>query len=197
MALLTIEEREQYFKDLGLGEYNKANILKLQKKYFIRKKDQDGIYGSDTDKLLRHVWNVLVWLPKNSGRTNFEPEEFKCECGGKYCTGDPTYMKQHQLALIQEIRTFFGKPMIVTCGMRCSTYNKKLNGSIANSKHLSGEATDYYIAGVTDNLANRKKSIKVIKKLKYHSYSYGNGINSLGQKIYAPYMGNALHTDSK
>lgn len=190
MALLTVEERKQKFKELGYGEYNKANILKFQKMFFTRKKDQDGIYGPDTDTLLRHVWNVMK-LTKN-----FTPDEFKCGCGGRYCTGYPTYMKPHQLELIQSIRTKFGKPMIVTSGMRCRTYNRKLNGSAINSKHLTGEATDYYIAGVTDTLANRKKAVPKIKKLKFHSYTYGNGINSLGGRPYAPYMGNALHTDS-
>ena len=198
MALLTKEERKQYFKDLGLGEYNKANILKFQKQYFVRKKDQDGVYGPDTDNLLRHVWNVLVWLPKqNGGKANFVPEEFRCGCGAAYCTGYPTYMKPHQLELVQNIRTLFGRPMTVTCGMRCRTFNRKLNGSVANSKHLSGEATDYYMTGITDTLANRKKAVPKIKKLKHHSYTYGNGINSIGGRPYAPYMGNALHTDSK
>lgn len=191
MALLTKEERVQYFKDLGLGEYNKANILKFQKRYFVRKRDQDGIYGPDTDNLLRHVWNVKRYTK------NFTPEEFRCGCGAAYCTGYPTYMKPHQLELIQNIRTLFSRPMIVTCGMRCRTYNRKLNGSVANSKHLSGEATDYYMAGITDTLTNRKKAVPKIKKLKYHSYTYGNGINSIGGRPYAPYMGNALHTDSK
>ena len=33
MALLTVAQRKQYFKELGLGAYNKENILKFQKKY--------------------------------------------------------------------------------------------------------------------------------------------------------------------
>ena len=55
MALLTVDKRKEYFKDLGLGEYSKENVLKLQKKYFTREKDRDGKYGSDTDNLLRHI----------------------------------------------------------------------------------------------------------------------------------------------
>ena len=87
MALLTEATRIKYFEKLGLGEYNEANIKKLQKKY-LRKKDVDGIYGTNTDNLLRHVYNVKAYTK------NFEPEEFKCECGGRYCTGYPTYMKK-------------------------------------------------------------------------------------------------------
>lgn len=189
MALLSVETRKAYFKKLGLGEYNAANIKKLQKKY-LRSKDVDGIYGIDTDRLLRHVYNVTTCTK------NFKPEEFKCECGGRYCTGYPSYMKQVELKNLQNIRTHYGKPMKVTCGLRCKTYNSRLSGSIPNSKHLYGYATDFYMAGVTDTLANRKAAIKYIKKLPNHNYTYGNGINSDGARIAAAYMGNALHTDT-
>ena len=128
---------------------------------------------------------------------NFKPQEFACECKGKYCCGYPTYMKEVQLQDLQAIRDHWKKPMVITSGMRCSGYNRAIGGSIQNSLHLQGKATDYYMAGVTDTLANRKKSIAWIKKLKKHHYSYGNGINSVGGRPYAPYMGNALHTDTQ
>lgn len=188
MALLTVEKRKSYFKKLGLGEYNKTNIAKLQKKY-LRKKDVDGVYGTDTDRLLRHVYNCSLF-------PSFKPEEFKCDCGGKYCTGYPSYMKQVELRNLQSIRNHYGKPMTITCGLRCKPYNNKLRGSIQNSKHLTGYAADFYMAGVTDTLANRKATIKYIKTLPNHNYTYGNGINSNGVKVSAGYMGNALHTDT-
>ena len=188
MALLTKEQRKRRFKYLGL-EYNTEGIKALQKKY-MRKKDVDGKYGEDTDKVLRHVYNVKKYAK------NFSPEEFKCECGGKYCTGYPSYMKKVELEHLQSIRAHFGKPMTVTCGLRCKPYNNSLRGSIQNSKHLSGYACDFYMAGVTDTLANRKKAIKWIKKLPNHNYTYGNGINSYGASLAAGYMGNALHTDT-
>lgn len=188
MALLSVDERKKRFKFLGL-EYNEAGIKKLQKQY-MRKKDVDGKYGADTDKVLRHVYNVKKYAK------NFKPEEFKCECGGKYCTGYPSYMKKVELENLQSIRAHFGKPMTVTCGLRCKPYNDSLRGSIQNSKHLSGYACDFYMPGVTDTLANRKAAIKWIKKLPNHNYTYGNGINSAGASISAGYMGNALHTDT-
>jgi len=189
MALLTKEQRQARFKYLGLGEYNKENIKKFQKKY-LRSRDVDGVYGTNTDNLLRHVYNVKKYTK------NFSPEEFKCECGGRYCTGYPTYMKKVELENLQSIRAHFGKPMTITCGMRCRPYNNSLRGSISNSKHLTGYATDFYMKGVTDTLANRKSSIRWIKKLPNHNYTYGNGINSYGFRLSAPYMGNALHTDT-
>lgn len=188
MALLSEKIRKARFDSLGLGEYNKTNIKKLQKKY-LRPQDVDGVYGKDTDRLLRHLYNVKLCAP------DFKPTEFKCECGGRYCTGYPTYMKRVELRHIQAIRDHYKKPMIITCGMRCKTYNSKLNGSVSNSLHLVGRAVDFYMQGVTDTLANRKKAIKWIKARPNHHYTYGNGINSNGYSVYAPYMGNALHID--
>ena len=190
MALLSVEKRKQYFKYLGLGEYNKANIEKFQRKAFTRKSDIDGVYGTNTDRALRHFRNVKKYAP------NFKPEEFKCECGGRYCTGYPSWMKKVELENLQTIRNHYKKPMIVTCGLRCRPYNNSLAGSISNSKHLSGYATDFYMSGVTDTLANRKAAIRWIKTLPNHGYTYGNGYNSNGVAIRAAYMGNALHTDT-
>lgn len=192
MALLTVAERKKYFTYLKLGEYNKTNIKKFQKTAFPNlSKEWDGIYGTKTDNALRHWYNVKKYTK------NFSPEEFKCECGGRYCTGYPTYMKPHELMNIQSIRNHWGRPITVTCGLRCKGYNRELNGSIANSKHLTGEAIDFYQKGVTDTLANRRQAIKWIRTLPNHTYTYGNGINSYGYVISAPYMGNALHTDTK
>lgn len=189
MALLTTDERKAIFKELGLGEYNEKNIKAFQKKYMLRASDADGKYGVNTDNTLRTVYYVKVYTK------NFKPEEFRCECGGRYCCGYPSYMKPAELIHIQSIRDHYGRPITVTCGLRCKTWNSKLGGSIQNSLHMSGLAIDFYQNGVTDTLANRKASIKWIKKQPAHHYTYGNGINSYGNGVSAPYMGNALHTD--
>lgn len=197
MALLTVKERRAYFKELGLGEYNKTNILKLQKKYMMRKTDYDGIYGTNTDSLLRHLKAV------KDNCTTFAPEEFRCGCNGKYCSGYPTWMRPIELKNIQKIRNHYGKPMIVTCGLRCTHYNQEVGG-VSKSEHLYGLAVDYYMRGVTDTLGRRKASIMWISRLTNHHYTYGDGIyietvNGKTRKgfISAPGMGNAMHTDSK
>ena len=197
MALLSLEDRKKYFAELNLGEYNEANIKKLQKKYLLRKADWDGVYGANTDNLLRHLKAV------KDNCKNFAPEEFRCGCGGKYCCGYPTYMKPVELKAIQNIRSHYGKPMTVTCGVRCSRYNKAVGG-ITNSEHLKGLAVDYHIKGVTDTLANRKSSIKWIYQQPNHHYTYGDGIfaetNNGKTKtgyVSSPGMGNCMHTDCK
>lgn len=189
MALLTLDERKAIFKELGL-EYNEATIKALQSKYMLRKKDADGIYGTNTDNMLRTVWNTLR-LTKN-----FDPKEFRCDCSGRFCCGFPSYMKANELMHIQTIRSHYGKPITVTQGLRCSGRNKELRGSVVNSGHLKGRAIDFYQKGVTDTLANRKVSIKWIKTQPNHKYTYGNGIDSSGYKYNAPYMGNCLHSET-
>ena len=191
MALLTLTERTKRLKYLGFGGYSKKNVLRFQKKAFPGDEDrQDSVYGKETDMALRHFYNVKKCAP------NFKPEEFKCECGGKYCSGYPNYMKAVELRHLQSIRSHFKKPMKVTCGLRCKPYNDSLVGSIPNSLHLVGRACDFYIEGVTDTYNGRVKAIKWIKKLPNHHYTYGWGIDSNGYAYWgASYMGNALHTD--
>lgn len=198
MALLNIEERKKYFKELGLGEYNEASIRKMQSRYMLRSSDADGIYGENSDNLLRHLMNCHLYLKPE----NFKPEEFRCGCGGRYCCGYPTYMKPAELMNVQSIRTHFGKPMAITCGVRCPKYNAEVGG-IPNSEHKVGLAVDYYIAGVTDTEGNRRESMEWIKDLPNHHYTYGDGrfVETANGRISrgwvsAPGMGNAMHTDS-
>ena len=186
MALLTKATRKKWMKFLGY-EYSRDGILKMQKDYFKRKTDCDGIYGPDTDKLLRHLHHVKVYTK------DFKPEEFRCPCG--FCTGYPTWMRVNELKHIQTIRDHFKKPMVITSGIRCPYENHRLSGSSSSSGHLHGKAVDFFMAGVTDSLSNRIKSIAYIKRLKHHKYSYGDGISSTGAHTSHPNMGNALHTE--
>ena len=184
MALLSKAERDRRLEYLGC-----KSVLEFQKMAFPdRKTEHDSKYGVNTDRALRHFYNVKKCAP------SFKPTEFKCDCGR--CNGYPSYMKQVELANLQSIRNHYGRPMIVTSGLRCRYANGSSTGSIQNSLHLVGRACDFYMEGVTDTLANRKRSIKWMMKLPKAHYCYGNGINSNGYAVSAPYMGNALHFDS-
>lgn len=187
MALLALKTRIAYFKKLGLGEYNADNIKRLQKKY-MRPADADGIYGTNTDRLLRHVYNCSL-VP------DFKPEEFRCPCG--HCTGFPTRMKQVELKHLQTIRDHFDKPMIITSGLRCKYENQRVGG-VPNSGHLTGYAADFYMAGVTDSVSERNKALKYIKTLPDHKFTYGaHMVDSDGVYREAPGMGNAMHTECR
>ena len=187
--LLKKSTRIKYFKELGFGEYNSKSILKMQKKYFTDPKEHDSVYGKKSDILLRHLWNVHKYCK------NFKPEEFRCGCGGRYCTGYPTYLKAKECKHIQAIRDLYKTPMQITSGLRCRTFNTRLSGSSQNSRHVTGKAVDFYMPGKTDSLNGRVKIIKVIKQLPNHNWSYCNGYCSKGYAVHAPNMGNAVHTD--
>ena len=189
MALLSITRRKKYLKFLGYQIYNADSIKRFQAEYFTRPIDIDGIYGNDTDILLRHVYNV-----KSSGIKNFRPQEFRCPCGK--CTGYPDRMKDKTLLFMQRIRDYYNKPVQVTSALRCK-YENAQSGGVKNSKHLTGYAVDYYIKGVTDSKSGRKKHINIIKKWLNHDYSYGNGYDSNGYSRYSTSMGNAVHTQVK
>ena len=190
-ALLTKEKRKKYFEYLGLGKYNKTNIKKFQKIAFSNPKEHDGDYGPHTDTALRHWYNVKKYTK------NFRPEEFKCGCGGRYCTGYPDRMKAKELKHIQTIRDHYGKPITITSGLRCRTFNAQLRGSSPSSRHMTGYALDFYIPGVTGSLEGRKKAIQYIKTLKNHDYTYCDGWDSNGSIINRPNMGNAIHSGTK
>ena len=188
MALLSIGKRKKIFEALGLGEYNAESVKKLQRKYFRRKVDIDGIYGPDTDKLLRTVYAVS--LPCK----NFTATEFRCTCGN--CTGYPDYMEENVLKLIQAVRDKYKKPVYVTSALRCKKENNAVGG-VPNSRHLTGQAIDFYIPSVTSELSGRKQVIKFLMSQPKHDYSYCNGADSLNRKRVAPSMGNAIHVQSK
>ena len=183
MALLDEKTRIAYLQELGYDSLKDFQRAVMYPKWV------DGVYGPQTDNALRSAINVKRYT------SNFSVKEFRCECGGKYCGGYPDYLKPEILKNIQAIRNHWGRPVTITCGLRDRTYNSKLGGSIQNSLHTTGQAVDFYQAGVTDTLGNRKSSIRWIKTLPNHHYTYGNGINSYGNGVSAPYMGNALHTD--
>lgn len=187
--LLSKKKRKEYFKLLNLGEYNTSNILKLQRIYFIRKSDHDGIYGKDTDILLRHLVNCREVR-------NFQPQEFRCECAGEYCTGYPNRMRLVQLKLLQEVRDHYNKPMYIMSGLRCKKCNSILGG-IRTSKHLTGYATDFYMSGITDTINNKEKTIEYLKTLDNFVYAYGDGIDSNNKKERHPKMGASLHVQTR
>lgn len=189
MALLTVAERERRLRYLGYGEYNKTNTKKFQKDAFPNDPKQwDSKWGINTDRAARTFYNVKKCTK------DFSPEEFRCTCG--HCTGYPTFMKQVELKHLQKIRTHYKKPMTITSGMRCSYENSRVGG-VRNSGHTRGYAADFYIKGVTDTVANRKKAMSYIKKLDDHEFTYGAYMaDSHGMYRTAAGMGNAMHTET-
>lgn len=74
----------------------------------------------------------------------FSEEEFKCRCGKCDSKIDKYFVLR-----LDEVRKAYGKPMMITSGVRCKAHNTKIGGA-SSSKHLLGIAADIYCETPTD-----------------------------------------------
>lgn len=128
----------------------------------------DGYHGPETDKALRYaVGNDLtkpedVVISEKETTTEesseagsfwdhiryWSREEFRCKCGGKYCNGFPSEPDQTLIELVDDLRADAGRPGHPSSGLRCPTWNS-IQGGVANSRHMTGKALDFYIEGLS------------------------------------------------
>ena len=113
--------------------------------------DVDGILGKETEKALKHA--VAYGMPAKEepkdfweGIKYFKRSEFKCKCGK--CGGFPVEPSEELVLLLEKIRKYFGKPVIVNSGIRCATHNRNVGGA-SLSQHLKGTAADIVVKGIT------------------------------------------------
>ena len=123
----------------------------------------DGFGGPETAKALKHAVAIGFLLREPVAEDNnvpttgtfwdeiefFDREEFRCQCGGKYCNGFPNEPHEATVRFADAIRRRVGKPIRVNSGLRCPTWNS-IQGGVANSNHMTGGAMDLGCpAGVT------------------------------------------------
>lgn len=180
-----------------------SQIKKLQRIVGVT---QDGIVGTKTVvaiKKKQKSWGLTqdgvagqkFWAKANGSGSggssssssggssaHFKKSEFKCGCNGRYCNGYPAgNMSSKLLEILEKIRAYYGKPITITSGQRCSTYNRQVGG-VSNSAHRKAKAADIYIPGVTDTRSGRNAVINLAYKYGA-AYAYAN----------TPGMGNAVH----
>jgi len=77
----------------------------------------------------------------------FTREEFRCQCGGRYCNGFPEEPEEELVRTCDEIRRRLGVPVSIVdsggSGVRCPQHNANVGGE-ANSNHLYGKAADLH-----------------------------------------------------
>lgn len=73
---------------------------------------------------------------------NFTVKEFQCKDKSDVILIDPELV-----VILQHIRDYFGKPVVINSGYRTPTYNKKIGGA-TYSQHQYGTACDIRITGV-------------------------------------------------
>ena len=137
----------------------------------------DGIIGNETMTKLNETsiyMNDADWKKSKY----FKKSEFKCNCNGKYCDGYGDGVSKQLVTDMNNIRSYFKKPITITSGVRCQKYNDSLKGSSKTSKHIEGKACDFWFSGM-----NKQEVINYCKTLSSYGYSYTNEDN----------MKNAVH----
>ena len=120
--------------------------------------DPDGVWGAQTDTAIREYVFSGEDLPDKDTNvpTNtfwdhiryWSREEFRCQCGGKYCNGFPAEPDQTLVELVDDLRDRAGAPGHRSSGLRCVQHNANEKGA-KNSKHTKGKALDFFIEGLS------------------------------------------------
>ena len=153
---MAVEKRQQLlaFLDFYFGEIDGIWGFKSQSALdsFVRRYGLAADSSEDViDKALRHA--VCYGMPEYDGdwwdEIDFlERSEFRCTCGGRGCNGFPVDPVERLVRNADQTRKHFGKPCIVSSGVRCDLRNSELPGSASNSLHKRGKAMDFCIQGL-------------------------------------------------
>lgn len=106
-----------------------------------------------------------------AGIQYISPEEARCRCGGKYCSGFPALPDREMLELADDLRRKTGRALIRSSFLRCPQHNAN-EGGVGNSKHMRGKALDFMLEGMSG-----QELYQLAKADPRTSYTYviGNG----------------------
>lgn len=94
----------------------------------------------------------------------FTREEFRCQCGGKYCDGFPVEPQEKMVRTVDEIRRRLGVPVSIVdsggSGVRCERHNAAVGG-VDNSLHLTGNAADLHSSKSPEEMARVAEDVMV------------------------------------
>ncbi|GAG18276.1 unnamed protein product [marine sediment metagenome] len=85
----------------------------------------------------------------------FYNTEFLCKCGK--C--NDYEISKHHLTMLDFLRIYYGKPIIIVSGRRCKNWNHTIKGN-KNSAHLRENCSDIKVT----NSRNRYKILEIIFK---------------------------------
>jgi len=76
---------------------------------------------------------------------NFELSDFQCRC--RPCSWNPNrpHTRLEVIREVQKLRDMLGRPLVVTCGVRCPMHNAEVGGA-NQSRHLPdyADAVDFH-----------------------------------------------------
>ncbi len=76
---------------------------------------------------------------------HFQVKEFH----SKNDRADLVKVDERLIELLENIREYTGKPVIINSGYRSAAYNATIKNAAKNSQHVQGKAADIRITGVT------------------------------------------------
>lgn len=173
---MTIKQRQCLLFYLGYyvgsidgswGTLSKTACKAFQKDFGL---ETDGVCGDKTEKALTHA--VAYGMPAKTGDAPvsgdfwdgikyFRKAEFACKCG---CGASD--MEEKLIKTADKVREHFGNAMTVSSGRRCTTHNARVGG-VSNSRHLSGKAMDFCVAGMSSSMV-----LTYVQKLPEIRYAY-------------------------
>lgn len=84
---------------------------------------------------------------------HFHADEFRCKCRARgldtddaWCHGE-VWVHRELVERLQKLRDRVGKPVFITSGCRCPSYNAYVGGA-RKSQHKRGTAADIVVKGV-------------------------------------------------
>ena len=99
----------------------------------------DGMAGPETWKALKDAVASDMFFADTGGKGKdaetgktetfweeiefFDREEFRCRCGGKYCSGFPAQPDEALVRLVNDLRKQAGRPAHCSSGLRCPVWN--------------------------------------------------------------------------
>lgn len=180
---MTVKQKQHLLGFLGYyvgnvdgdwGTLSKTACKAFQKDYGLT---ADGVFGVTTEKKILSVVGSgekpKTTTTATANKTGtfwdeiefFTREEFRCQCGGKYCNGFPAEPKEAMVRIANQLRRNLNVPVTIISGLRCSQWNS-IQGGVANSQHMYGEAADIYAKGVSQ--ARVEQELDAIGGVRYH-----------------------------
>jgi len=90
---------------------------------------------------------------------NFSRYEVQCSCGCGASWVSPKLIEK-----LQHVRDVLGKPMTITSGVRCESFNKSINGSLVSSHMPDADGMGLAVDIACINSIDRYELVEVAQK---------------------------------
>lgn len=101
---------------------------------------------------------------------HFSAREFRCPEGGAVPQRYHKNLKRLQFACEKGRTRLGGQPWHVVSGWRSLSYNRKNKGRASKSRHLTGEAIDFYVRAPTNAPKRLTRWLRISKRKRIRVY---------------------------